>query len=65
MALAIQSSREFEDVEEMVTKIFGQLRNKTDEDDPFGFYAGPRLIFGGCVILKLIIKYDLNSKYES
>ena len=41
MALAIQSSRDFDRVEEIVTRIFGQLRNKTEEDDPHGFYTGP------------------------
>ena len=41
MTLAIQSSRDFDRVEEIVTRIFGQLRNKTEEDDPHGFYTGP------------------------
>ena len=30
MTLAIQSSREFDDIEEIVTRLFGQLKNKTE-----------------------------------
>ena len=41
MTLAIQSSREFDEIEEIVTRLFGQLKNKTEEDDPHGFYTGP------------------------
>ena len=41
MTLAIQSSREFDQIEEIVTRLFGQLKNKTEEDDPNGFYTGP------------------------
>ena len=41
MTLAIQSSREFGQIEEIVTRLFGQLKNKTEEDDPYGFYKGP------------------------
>ena len=55
MTLAIQSSRDFDRVEEIVTRIFGQLRNKTEEDDPHGFYTGP----GSFYRFRMYINYKI------
>ena len=71
MTLAIQSSREFDEIEEIVTRLFGQLKNKTEEDDPHGFYTGPDSFYSlqgtplVCLsILKFHISQSISREYQ-
>ena len=71
MTLAIQSSREFDEIEEIVTRLFGQLKNKTEEDDPQGFYTGPDSFYNlqrtslvYLSILKIYISQSISREYQ-